>query len=45
MHGAMALLWSSASGQSQKESERKMRQYGKVDIPLGAFIAALKVDV
>jgi GTP-binding protein LepA len=32
-------------GQSQKESERTMRQYGKVDIPQGAFIAALKVDV
>jgi GTP-binding protein LepA len=29
----------------QKEGEKKMRQYGKVDIPQEAFIAALKVDV
>src|SRR6187399_40339 len=28
----------------QKEGKKKMRQYGKVDIPQGAFIAALKVD-
>src|SRR5690349_9462746 len=29
----------------KKEGKKKMRQYGKVDIPQEAFIAALKVDV
>jgi GTP-binding protein LepA len=28
----------------QREGKKKMRQYGKVDIPQEAFIAALKVD-
>jgi GTP-binding protein LepA len=30
--------------EKQKEGKKKMRQFGKVDIPQGAFIAALKVD-
>ena len=29
----------------QKEGKKKMRQFGKLDIPQEAFIAALKVDV
>ncbi len=29
----------------QKEGKKKMRQYGKVEIPQETFIAALKVDV
>lgn len=29
----------------QTKGKKKMRQYGKVDIPQEAFIAALKVDV
>jgi translation elongation factor EF-4 len=29
----------------QKKGKKKLRQYGKVDIPQEAFIAALKVDV
>jgi GTP-binding protein LepA len=29
----------------QKEGKKRMRQFGKVDIPQEAFIAALKVDV
>jgi translation elongation factor EF-4 len=28
----------------EKQKEGKMRQFGKVDIPQEAFIAALKVD-
>ena len=28
----------------QKEGKKRMRQFGKVDIPQEAFIAALKVD-
>ena len=28
----------------QKEGKKRMRQYGKVDIPQEAFIAALKMD-
>jgi GTP-binding protein LepA len=31
--------------EKQKEGKKRMRQYGKVDIPQEAFIAALKVDV
>ena len=30
--------------EKQKESKKKMRQFGNVDIPQEAFIAALKVD-
>ena len=29
----------------QKEGKKRMRQFGKVEIPQEAFIAALKVDV
>jgi GTP-binding protein LepA len=29
----------------QREGKKRMRQFGKVDIPQEAFIAALKVDV
>jgi GTP-binding protein LepA len=29
----------------QKEGKKRMRQFGKVDIPQEAFIAAPKVDV
>jgi GTP-binding protein LepA len=29
----------------QKEGKKRMRQFGKIDIPQEAFIAALKVDV
>ncbi|MFL6951157.1 MAG: elongation factor 4, partial [Xanthobacteraceae bacterium] len=31
--------------EKQKEGKKRMRQFGKVDIPQEAFIAALKVDV
>ena len=31
--------------EKHKEGKKKMRQYGKVDIPQEAFIAALKVHV
>jgi GTP-binding protein LepA len=31
--------------EQQKEGKKRMRQFGKVDIPQEAFIAALKVDV
>jgi len=30
--------------EKQKKGKKKMWQFGKVDIPLEAFIAALKVD-
>ena len=30
--------------EKQKKGKKRMRQYGKVDIPQEAFIAALKVD-
>jgi GTP-binding protein LepA len=31
--------------ENQKAGKKRMRQFGKVDIPQGAFIAALKVNV
>jgi len=31
--------------EKHKECQKRMRQFGKVDIPQEAFIAALKVDV
>ena len=31
--------------EKQKEGKKRMRQFGKVEIPQEAFIAALKVDV
>jgi hypothetical protein len=34
----------SANLEKQKEGKKKMRQFGKMDIPQEAFIAALKVD-
>jgi GTP-binding protein LepA len=32
------------TSEKQKEVKKKMRQFGKVDIPQEAFIAVLKVD-
>jgi GTP-binding protein LepA len=32
-------------GLAQKEGKKRMRRFGKVDIPQEAFIAALKVDM
>ncbi len=31
--------------EKQKEGKKRMRQFGKVDIPQEAFIAALKMDM
>jgi GTP-binding protein LepA len=31
--------------EKQKEGKKRMRQFGKVDIPQQAFIAALRVDM
>jgi len=30
--------------EKQKEGKKRMRQFGKVDIPQSAFLAALKMD-
>jgi GTP-binding protein LepA len=30
--------------EKQKEGKKRMRQYGNVEIPQSAFIAALKID-
>ncbi|MFM7415584.1 MAG: hypothetical protein ACKO51_07330, partial [Alphaproteobacteria bacterium] len=30
--------------EKQKEGKKRMRQFGKVEIPQSAFIAALKMD-
>jgi len=34
----------SAASRKQKEGKKKMRQFGKVEIPQEAFISALKMD-
>jgi GTP-binding protein LepA len=41
----MQILVNGDPVEKQKEGKKKMRQFGKVDIPQEAFIAALKVDV
>jgi translation elongation factor EF-4 len=33
------------AARQQKKGKKRLRQFGKVDIPQEAFIAALKVDV
>ncbi|GIR46299.1 MAG: hypothetical protein CM15mP55_2750 [Hyphomicrobiales bacterium] len=43
------MLWWRCEPQAQtarqaKEGKKKMRQFGKVDIPQDAFISALKMD-
>ena len=41
----MAATPRASSWSEQKEGKKRMRRFGKVDIPQDAFIAALKVDV
>jgi len=40
----LASGWRCKNSDKQKEGKKKMRQFGKVDIPQEAFIAALKMD-